>query len=424
MSFPSRDPSFGIRPMPLSVFPTEPGTERRSIELVYIDAGGGHRSAAAALQEVMRARYPAWEVKLVNLFEDILRPVDPLHRMTGVYNSEDIYNRLLKHNWTYGFDASMRGLQKLIRLSAPMLEKLLRQYWRQQAQLDLVVSLIPHFNGVMLRALQQAHPGAAYVTVMTDLADCPPHMWHEKQDQFLVCGSDMAVHQAKKAGYAGDRIFRASGMILKPGFYEFHAGDHARERRKLGLDPDLPTALIMFGGYGAQSAQKIVAALNKSRLGVQSIVMCGRNAQLYKKLQGRRHCHPVGFTPDGVPHYMSLADFFIGKPGPGSISEALHMGLPVIVEGNRRTLPQERYNTEWIRERKLGIVVTDFSHIAKAVRELLAGNRLEELRRNARRMRNRAAYEIPAMLEDIMAAQSLRRRAAEHHAMAAQREMV
>ena len=53
------------------------------------------------------------------------------------------------------------------------------------------------------------------------------------------------------------------------------------------------------------------------------------------------------FTSE-IPYYMHLSDFFVGKPGPGSISESIAMRLPVVVERNAWTLPQERYNTEWI----------------------------------------------------------------------------
>ena len=62
---------------------------------------------------------------------------------------------------------------------------------------------------------------------------------------------------------------------------------------------------------------------------------------------GRRMpMHVEGFTRE-VPYFMGLADFFIGKPGPGSISEALAMRLPVIVERNAWTLAHERYNADW-----------------------------------------------------------------------------
>jgi processive 1,2-diacylglycerol beta-glucosyltransferase len=48
--------------------------------------------------------------------------------------------------------------------------------------------------------------------------------------------------------------------------------------------------------------------------------------------------------------------FLIGKPGPGSLSEALAMHLPVIVECNAWTLPQEWYNREWAVEKEVGLV--------------------------------------------------------------------
>ena len=130
-------------------------------------------------------------------------------------------------------------------------------------------------------------------------------------------------------------------------------------------------------------------------------MICGHNEKLRAALQGRPGCHAVGFT-DRVPDFMRLADFFIGKPGPGSISEALHMGLPVIIERNRMTMPQERPNTEWVEERQLGIVIRDFKQIADAVQTLLTDGRLEQFRANAARLNNRAVYEIPAMLERIL----------------------
>jgi 1,2-diacylglycerol 3-beta-galactosyltransferase len=99
---------------------------------------------------------------------------------------------------------------------------------------------------------------------------------------------------------------------------------------------------------------------------------------------------------------MALSDFFIGKPGPGSISEALTMHLPVIVESNAWTLPQERYNAEWIQEQGVGIVLKDFKQIEKAVEDLLRGDKLEEMRKRISLMDNRAVYEIPPILESIL----------------------
>ena len=97
---------------------------------------------------------------------------------------------------------------------------------------------------------------------------------------------------------------------------------------------------------------------------------------------------------------MQLGDFFIGKPGPGSLSEAVAMGLPVIVERNAWTLPQERYNAEWVRENNVGIVVPNFRGVREAVTEMLRD--LEKYRASVGRVENRAVFEIPEMLEKIL----------------------
>ncbi len=99
---------------------------------------------------------------------------------------------------------------------------------------------------------------------------------------------------------------------------------------------------------------------------------------------------------------MALADFFIGKPGPGSISEALQFHLPVIVECNSQTLPQERYNAEWVTENGFGIVVPSFKQIAPAVQRLLGRATFDEFRRKASEYSNRALFEVPAILEQCV----------------------
>jgi 1,2-diacylglycerol 3-beta-galactosyltransferase len=99
---------------------------------------------------------------------------------------------------------------------------------------------------------------------------------------------------------------------------------------------------------------------------------------------------------------MELADLFIGKPGPGSISEALLKRLPVIVQRNAWTMAHERYNTEWLEERGFGLVVRSFSDVGKAVRKLLEPERYREIRKNVEAYRNRAVFEIPDMLERIL----------------------
>jgi UDP-N-acetylglucosamine:LPS N-acetylglucosamine transferase len=69
------------------------------------------------------------------------------------------------------------------------------------------------------------------------------------------------------------------------------------------------------------------------------------------------------------------------------------------VECNAKTLPQERYNAQWVTEKGFGIVVTSFREIAPAVQRLLQGSTLDQLRSNASKYSNRAIFEVPLILE-------------------------
>jgi len=371
-------------------------------DLVFFDAGGGHRNAAKALDLVLR-RHTAWQPSLVNL-QEVLDPIDLMRKLTGV-RLEDAYNIMLKRNWTRGASHLLRLLHSIIRYYHRDQVRLLVDYWRKSRP-DLVVSLIPQFNRALHESLREAIPSAPLVTVLTDWADYPPHFWMERQDQFFICGSSRAVEQALELRIAPERVYQTSGMILHPRFYDPINFDREAERRRLGLDPKLPTGLVLFGGHGSKAMLEIARGLDKSKRDLQLIFVCGRNEALATALRtGARRLRRlvVGFTTE-VPYYMFLSDFFIGKPGPGSLSEALFMKIPVIVELNSRTLPQERYNAEWIRQKQLGMVVASFRHIDRAIDEFLCPVGYARYRAHAAALENNAVFEIVEILRDILQA--------------------
>jgi len=370
------------------------------IECGFFDAGGGHRAAATALQMAIQSQQRPWDVQLTNL-QELLDPLDFVKRYGGI-RIQDVYNTMLRKGWTLGSPQLLRVLQATVRLYHRPTVKLLAQYWKE-AQPDMVISFVPHFNRAMGESLRQAFPGRPFVTILTDLADYPPHFWIERQNQYIICGSDRAMEQARSMGHAEDRIFRASGMILHPRFYDPPVEERAAGRARLGLRADLPTALILFGGHGSNVMLEIAEHLDRSNLDVQLIFVCGKNEKLANALRARKWRVPSfveGFTAR-VNEYMHLADFFIGKPGPGSVSEALAMKLPVIVECNAWTLPQERYNAAWVVEKQVGMVLPSFAKIEEAVAKLIEPSALARYRANAAALDNRAVFEIPGMLERI-----------------------
>ena len=370
----------------------------KTVDLVYFNAGGGHRSAAVALDAVIRELSLPWTVRLVNLFE-VLDPRDVFGKTTGM-KPEQYYNARLARGWTLGLGQELKVLQALIRLSHKSLTAQLQRHW-QSTQPDLVVSLVPNFNRAMYQALRQSRPNVPYVTILTDFADSPPHFWIEpNQAQHLICGTAKAVAQARAAGYDEASIHATSGMIIRPDFYRTLPIDRRAERLKLQLDPDRPTGIVMFGGHGSQVMRRIAKRLDDTQL----ILVCGHNSALADELRGSSSRAPravIGFSAQ-IRYFMQLSDFFIGKPGPGSISEAIQQRLPVIVVRNAWTMPQERYNAQWVEENNAGLVLDSFKGIHTAVSALTA--QLNDYRTCVGRIHNRAIFEIPGILDGILQA--------------------
>ncbi len=146
-------------------------------------------------------------------------------------------------------------------------------------------------------------------------------------------------------------------------------------------------------------------------------VICGDNPALLTRMQALKaahgaRLHVTGFT-SRVADYMRASDLLVTKPGPGSLAEAWHCRLPVVVAGNRQTIPQERFNVRYLTEQDLGIVVQRWSDVPAAVQAFVAdAERQRRMRDNLGRLApNRAVYEVLELLDARVRGSDLRRRA-------------
>ena len=374
----------------------------KKISILFHDAGGGHRNAAVALQTVIEQQGRDWQVQLTQ-FQELTDHLDILRKLTGI-RIEEQYNILLRNGWTLGSMQLLRVLQTTIRIFHGPMVKLLKRHF-QEHPADLLVSVIPHFNREIEQAWKAVYPGRPFVTIITDLADFPPHFWIEPgNEQYVICGTEKAVKQARAIGKDDAYVFATSGMILRPDFYAGNGTHPLTLRQELNLRADLTTGMMLFGGFGSKAMYEIAERLEASELPLQLIVICGRNEKLAEKFRARAWklpVHVLGFTKE-VHRLMYGADFLIGKPGPGSLAEAMVRGLPVILECNAWTLPQERYNTEWVKEKGVGIVLGDFDEIVNGVKQILEPGRLADFRKNVKALNNRAVFEIPEIFARLL----------------------
>jgi len=374
----------------------------KKVHVVFHDGGGGHRNAAVALQTVISQQQRDWKLELIQ-FQDLTDRLDVLRKLTGIRIQQQ-YNIMLQNGWTLGSTQLLRALQGTIRIFHRSLVNLLEKFWREKPA-DLLVSVIPHFNRQICESWTRVYPGRPFVTIITDLADFPPRFWIEPiREQYVIGGTEKAAAQARAMGHDEAHIFLTSGMILRPDFYVQDNSDPLALRREMGLREGLTTAIVLFGGHGSKVMYDITEKLDAAGLPLQLILICGRNDELAGKLRAhewKMPVHIVGFTKE-VHKLMRAADFLIGKPGPGSIAEAMVRKLPVLIECNAWTLPQERYNAEWVKEKGVGIVLKSFKDVAAGVKRMLEPATLAEFRKNVAAQHNRAVFEIPEILAKLL----------------------
>ena len=247
--------------------------ENSSLRIVFFDAGGGHRNAANSIKTIIEQQQRPWKVEVLNL-QDLLDSIDPLQKIANI-RLQDGYNLLLRKGWTRFTPQLLMVLHAMIRLWHYPVVRALEKYWKQNPA-EVVLSVIPNFNRALAESVKKSIPEAKFVTLVTDFADYPPHFWIEKESQYMICGTERAVAQAIALGHSREAIFPISGMVLNPRFYDSPKLDRSAERRKLGLHPDWPTALILFGGHGSRAILKIARSLQQSSARMASSSPTGR----------------------------------------------------------------------------------------------------------------------------------------------------
>jgi Monogalactosyldiacylglycerol (MGDG) synthase. len=176
----------------------------KKVHFFFFDAGGGHRSAATALKAVLEQQGRPWEVRLVKL-QEILESLDIFKKLTGI-RMEDVYNKLLKRGWTLGSEYLVPIMHAIIRMYHPSQRRMLAEFWRRDRP-DMVSASFPTSTALSTRPSRTSTP-TSHSSPSSPIADFPPHFWMERQDQYLICGTDKAVEQARATGFPPEKIFR------------------------------------------------------------------------------------------------------------------------------------------------------------------------------------------------------------------------
>jgi 1,2-diacylglycerol 3-beta-galactosyltransferase len=197
---------------------------------------------------------------------------------------------------------------------------------------------------------------------------------------------------------SADKV-RVMGLPVADNFCQ-PPGDRQMLRRQLGWPADLPIILLVGGGEGMGPLEQNAEAIAESGLPAGLVVVAGRNQKLRLRLEARSWKIPTfvyGFVRN-MPDLMSAADILVTKAGPGTITEALNAGLPIILYS--RLPGQEDGNVAFVTSEGAGVWAPEPRQVVAAVRQWICQpeSRLEAIQASRRLARPNAARDIASLL--------------------------
>jgi 1,2-diacylglycerol 3-beta-galactosyltransferase len=368
-------------------------SKRPHILFLFSDTGGGHRSATEAIIEALKLEFDDQiTTQMVDIFLDIApRPLSYLPKWYP-------YMVRLPEVWGFSYRISngTRRARVIVESAYPYVRRTLHKVIRKNPA-DLIVSLHPLANDPFLHALGKKRP--PFITVVTDLVTTHA-LWYHKSADLCLVPTEAARQRALAAGLDPEQV-RIVGLPVADRFCQ-PVGDPSALRQKLGWPQDTPVVLLVGGGEGMGPIEKNALAIAEANLPISLVIIAGRNQELKERLQA--HQWPMktliyGFVHE-MPDFMRAANILVTKAGPGTISEALNAGLPMILYS--RLPGQEDGNVDYVISEGVGVWAPKTSYIVSALKAWITHPRQLELAAEAccQAARPKAAREIARILAD------------------------
>lgn len=367
----------------------------RPVNLFYITAGSGHRSAATALRESLDER------EVPNILLDIL----------------SFSNKLFKWTYSNGYEfasehaqMALKGLYKLTnqnRDSSNIVQFLeefntrnvegFLEYIQDNSQAP---SICTHFfPAYVLSKLKNEgiYNGKIYVNV-TDYGF--HRMWHTDGIERYFVASETVKDGLMNMGTEENRIC-LSGIPISRKFSNVE--DPEKILGENNLDGRKFTLLFATSSISDSVALRIIDNLYLSDMEMNILVVTGRNKDLYSSLAPYHSQKGITFRKykfiSNMDEIMSISDLMITKPGGLTVSEALTIGLPLLMF---RPIPyQETNNASYVEDVGAGVLANNEIEIMEIIEKLYFNpHMLETMKTNC--LKNSRPFAANTIVESIV----------------------
>jgi len=335
---------------------------KKRVLLLSEGFGAGHTQAAYALASSIRKLSPDIQTKVLELGSFLNPRVAPLI-ITAYKKTITSQPRLVGLMYRHQYK------KPLNRLTTLALHRIFYTHTRNvvnQLRPDVIVCTHPIPNAVISR-LKRLGVNVPLCTVITDY-DAHGTWISSEVDRFLVSTPEVK-YKLMRRGVPLSHIL-VTGIPVHPNFWEHPSKETIREKFHF---KDMPTVLVMAGGWGITSDDIVNDYLSNWSDRIQIIFCLGNNDKSRLKMESDpKYNHPnihlFGFVKE-IDQFMEVSDVLITKPGGMTCSEGLSKGIPMLFH---HPLPgQEEENCQYFTAQGLGEPITSIAVIEKWMNKLI-----------------------------------------------------
>lgn len=344
--------------------------------IIFTSSGGsGHISATKAIQSYLNDSY---ESRPIYIFNEVFNCIDPTAVLTfGKINGEHIYNFFLRRRWYgilnifYNIGTWYFGLQ------SKTMTRLAKQFLEEQKP-DLVISVIPIINGVLLDATTLLNIPFLLLPTDMDVVTFIKGIDNPEPTKFsmTIAFDDPLVKAMVVPAHLNTQQIHTVGLPMRKDFFE--TKDKNALKKKYEIIDNKPVIVLMMGGQGNSNILAFARELSKLELGAHIIICLGKNSGVEEKIKKITFNSKVTVTILGyterVSDLLAMADLLITKSGSVSFCEGIYMHIPMILDATATLLYWERLNHVLLIEHEWGISLTKISDINKAIITILGNS--------------------------------------------------
>lgn len=360
-----------------------PIVPRKPLRVLIISAltGWGHKRIAEALADAIEEQGRRSSPKTVHI-ENVLEASTLLNKALSA-----IYNWILRHAQAWMF--VYYHLINLLNLShQPLILEPMRAYAEaliKVHQPDLVISVHPmlqYFGGMLQRAHAKQHPLAVsplpLYTVVSDPCYGFWKGWAYSTVSHYFTATPGASQQLSDYGVPPQAMSEI-GLPMASYTVPFNTSERQALRKAVwGERADRLTLFFNAGWAGGGSIEALLKDFLASGLHLQVniIFQTGSHTKLKKRWQafingqGYRHILLTS-TADEMTTLYALSDAMITKPGASTVFESLHYGVPLLIDTQKRLMPQEAGTADWLEAKGMGHRVSSVAQLQDIVRQWL-----------------------------------------------------